>query len=111
MDASGVVRADRIEASQLKGSRVYGLEGALIGTVQDIVLSVADGRVVEVIVWFGKDDENEASYYSVPWSALVPSDERGYVVDRGAAVRVELPGDSSRLTPGAIPRDGTAERE
>ncbi|WAJ26345.1 PRC-barrel domain-containing protein [Antarcticirhabdus aurantiaca] len=110
MDAAGVVRADRIEASQLKGRRVYGPDGKLIGTVQDLVLSVADGSVLEVIVWFSGSGQSEASYYSVPWKALrAAGDNRGYVVDRAAAVPMARPVEAADQTSEADPDDGAGQ--
>ena len=64
-DKSGVLKA-----SDLIGTKVYGVDGKNLGTIKDLVIDQEDGEIQYAVLDFGGFAGIGDKYFAVPWEAL-----------------------------------------
>ncbi len=71
-----------IAAGQVQGVPVYSLSGTELGTLKDIMIDKASGRIAYAILSFGGFLGFGDRYHPLPWEKLRYDTElEGYVVD------------------------------
>ena len=76
-----------IAAKQVRGTAVFGADLEKIGSIEDIMIDKASGRIAYAILSFGGFLGIGDHYYPVPWEKLAyKTDLGGYVTDIGRDV-------------------------
>lgn len=71
-----------VPASEVQGASVHDTARTKIGTVHDVMIDKANGRVAYVVLAYGGLLGIGARHYPVPWDELTyDPDLPGYVVD------------------------------
>src|SRR6202035_646600 len=71
-----------IAANQVQGTTVYSTELEELGSIQDVMIDKASGRIAYAVLSFGGFLGIGDEYYPLPWEKLKYNKELGgYVVD------------------------------
>jgi len=71
-----------IAAGQVQGAAVYSLSGKELGTLKDVMIDKASGRIAYAVLSFGGFLGFGDRYHPLPWERLRYNTELdGYVVD------------------------------
>lgn len=80
-DLTAPTTGNLIAGSKVAGTEVYDLHGAAIGSIEDVMLDKATGRVVYAVLSFGGFLGIGSKHYPLPWEMLRYDTARGgYVV-------------------------------
>ncbi len=73
---------DVMAADTLQGDDVINLQGDKLGSIEDIMLDVASGRVAYAVLSFGGILGMGDKLFAIPWSALaLDADRKCFVLD------------------------------
>jgi hypothetical protein len=82
LEDSAAPSSKLIAAHKIQGTSVYSTALEKLGTVEDIMLDKAAGRIAYAVLRFGGFLGIGDHYYPLPWEKLTYNDELGgYVVD------------------------------
>jgi sporulation protein YlmC with PRC-barrel domain len=77
-DTSGAL----IGAAQVSGTTVYDLQGTKVGSVEDVLIDKASGKIDFAVLSFGGFLGMGSKHFPLPWNRMRYShDMGGYVVD------------------------------
>jgi sporulation protein YlmC with PRC-barrel domain len=88
-----------IAANQVQGTAVYGIDLVKLGTIEDVMIDKATGRIAYAILSFGGFLGIGDRFYPLPWEKLAYSTEiGGYVVDIDRSVLEGAPSYTDEVT-------------
>ncbi|MFP5076819.1 PRC-barrel domain-containing protein [Rhizobium sp. YIM 134829] len=76
-DASIRETHDLIASDKVEGTRVYGVDGHHIGTIERVILEKRSGRVAYAVLAFGGFLGIGEDHYPLPWAKLNYDEELG----------------------------------
>jgi hypothetical protein len=80
-DLTAPTTGNLIAGGKVAGTAVYDLQGAAIGSIEDVMLDKATGRVVYAVLSFGGFLGIGSKHYPLPWEMLrYDTTLGGYVV-------------------------------
>jgi sporulation protein YlmC with PRC-barrel domain len=89
---TSVSTASVVPAGKVRGTRVYGLAGEELGTVDDIMIDRISGRAIFVVISCGGLLGMGGKCHALPWATLNFDDEKGrYVIIQGRKRLQEAP--------------------
>ncbi|MEA3534093.1 PRC-barrel domain-containing protein [Rhizobium sp. CC-YZS058] len=76
-DASIRETHDLIASDKVEGTRVYGVDGEHIGTIERVILEKRSGRVAYAVLAFGGFLGIGEDHYPLPWAKLTYDEDLG----------------------------------
>ena len=81
-----------ISAGTIRGTAVYNTDGETLGSVDDLMIDSATGRIAYALMSFGGFLGIGERYHPLPWAGLkYDRQRRGYVVPLTKATLIEAP--------------------
>lgn len=90
--ASNIGEFDLVTAKRIRGANIYTVAGDHIGTVTDLMIDKATGRIAYAIISCGGFLGLGAERRALPWAALLRDATRdGFVINASEAVLKGMP--------------------
>jgi len=95
-----------LSASTLIGDDVINLEGESLGTIEELMIDVKNGRIAYAVLSFGGFLGIGDKLFAVPWSAMsLNTEEEAFVLDVDREMLENAPGFDKDDWPEVVPED------